>query len=77
MYIIVDESAGGAIWYVESLPGWTRAKDGTYYRDGSLDGGPGWTRNVKNAYVFKTHRAAARVRNRERGRIVEASNSGR
>ena len=60
---IITDTLGIDYCYVESLPGWTRSKDGSFYRDGSFEGGPGWTKNIEHAYLFQTHRSAARVAN--------------
>lgn len=48
-------------WYVCARPGYYRKSDGTQARDGAFSGGPEWTTKRDDAFLFQSHRAAARV----------------
>jgi hypothetical protein len=53
--------------YVCAPPGYCRAAGGSgIYRDGTdlRHSGPEWSENRSHAHGFKSHRAAARVRNK-------------
>lgn len=50
-------------WYVCAKPGYYRSKDGTCIRDEtSKNGGPEWTTKRDHAFLFISHRSAARVK---------------
>lgn len=52
-------------WYVCAPPGYYRQMaTGKMIRDGCFKGGPEWSEKRNNAFVFPSHRAAARVRNK-------------
>ena len=54
----------GVTWYVCAPPGFYLGSDGKLHSDGCVKGGPEWTTEPSKRMVFKSHRAAARVRNK-------------
>ena len=67
-FIITDDrvktSPMRSVFYMSAPPGFARASDGRIVRDGMKDSGPEWTVQRSDAYIFKSHRAAARVANK-------------
>lgn len=74
MFIITDtRKDSGRTWYVAARPGFYRCADGTQKRDGCcpLTSGPEWTLAREHAFLFATHRSAARVASRTPGSRIE------
>jgi len=60
-------------WYVCAPPGYMRKMDGSVVRDGTniTNSGPEWSLERNHAFVFRSHRSAARVRTKTiSGKIV-------
>lgn len=62
-YIVAEPGNGKSIWYIAAPAGWMRTQDGTCKRDHTTNpfkSSPEITENRNHAYLFASHRSAAR-----------------